>query len=433
MSNLSFCIEQRNKELQQTKKILALGLAGSVAVHAAISLAVVGLYKKPTLAEDPIELIMVDESSVAPEVPKPPVENLKQAITPPKPEALGKTEVSNPGSGGGQGQQQAQARSSEPRPGRVAPPSSVPQSIQPKAPVTPTQQGAPPSATSEQPQSVLNDPYESRSTVAANSDSFANQGASGSRPSSLSGNSQGTSPFGTGLGGTSSGSGGGSGGGNGSGSGSGNGDGTNPGSGSTAVATRSAPPQPPKPQEKKQKEGLRCVSECEPAYPPVLNGVEGSATVQIVVDASGNVVSATLSKVNNNSQINQQALQAARKMKFTAPPNGERASVPVTIQFTVAGTEFDRRARELREQQQRERQAREQERKARQAQSEQERQERQRQLEAQRQERERQAQQRQQQLQQQQQQQPKPQPSEIPPSIEPSQSSPTPESSGNNN
>ena len=152
---------------------------------------------------------------------------------------------------------------------------------------------------------------------------------------------------------------------------------------------RSAPSNNPKPQETGK--GVQCLQECKPSYPSVLNGAEGSATLQLLISPNGDVVKAMIVKPNNNSQINEQAVIAAQKMRFSASPHGGRASVPLTINFTVAGSEFDRRAREEREQEQRERQAREQERQARQAQLEQEQRERQRQLELERVERERQA------------------------------------------
>ncbi|ACK70811.1 TonB family protein [Gloeothece citriformis PCC 7424] len=466
MSNLSFSIEQRNKEIQQTQKILAIGLVGSVAVHAAIALAIVGLYEEPTIADNPIELIIVEDNSSVPEIPEPP-ENKPQPVTPPKPTKVTtstpKTEESN--SGGGQQQPLASAPTppqqqlrSSPIPQTPSPPQPRP-SLQPQPAQTPTTpdiptETPPPTATStplpltspQQSQSILDDPSPSSPNIAAadtrpnnpvgDAPSIGSAPTTLGRVSPLSGNSQGGNPFGTGLGGTSSGSSGD--GGSGTGSGGGVGSGTNPGIGSAAVATRSAPPKPTSSPNRGEKEGIRCISECQPDYPSVLNGVEGSAGVQIVVDANGNGVSFTLSKPHSNAQINQQALLAARKMKFTAPPNGERASVQINVNFTVAGSEFDRRAREMREQQQRQRQAQEQERKERQAQLEQERQERQRQLELERQQRERQVQlerERQQQQERQiqpeptQQQQQPPQPpqptTEIERPIEPLQPSPT--------
>ncbi|MGF1478244.1 MAG: energy transducer TonB [Cyanophyceae cyanobacterium] len=143
--------------------------------------------------------------------------------------------------------------------------------------------------------------------------------------------------------------------------------------------------------------GISCVSRCQPSYPSVLDGAEGSAAVQVVVDGSGNVTSATLARANSNSQINRQALLAAQQMKFSAPSGGGQASVQINVNFTVAGSEFDRTAREREEQAERERQAREREQREREAQAERERQERQAQLERERQERERQVEQRQQQ------------------------------------
>jgi ATPase subunit of ABC transporter with duplicated ATPase domains len=104
------------------------------------------------------------------------------------------------------------------------------------------------------------------------------------------------------------------------------------------------------------------------------------------------VTSVTITNAHGNSEVNRQALLAARKMQFTAPANGQSKSVPVVIHFTVAGSDFDRQARERRQQQEELRQAarraeEEKANQARQRQLEEERQARQRQLEKEREER----------------------------------------------
>jgi hypothetical protein len=104
------------------------------------------------------------------------------------------------------------------------------------------------------------------------------------------------------------------------------------------------------------------------------------------------VTSVTITNAHGNSEVNRQALLAARKMQFTAPASGQPKSVPVVIHFTVAGSDFDRQARERRQQQEELRQAarraeEEKANQARQRQLEEERQARQRQLEKEREER----------------------------------------------
>lgn len=119
--------------------------------------------------------------------------------------------------------------------------------------------------------------------------------------------------------------------------------------------------------------------------------MEGKATVKVNLDSNGNVLGVSVVGSHSNGEVNRQALLAARKMRFSSP-GVNNASVQVSINFTVAGSEFDRIARQKKEAA--ERQARleqEKERQARQAQLEKERLERQRQLEKERQEREAQA------------------------------------------
>ena len=58
----------------------------------------------------------------------------------------------------------------------------------------------------------------------------------------------------------------------------------------------------------------------------------------------------------SNSQVNRQALLAARQMQFSSPGDNA-ASVQVKIDFTVEGSEYDRLARE--EQERKEQAARE--------------------------------------------------------------------------
>ena len=101
----------------------------------------------------------------------------------------------------------------------------------------------------------------------------------------------------------------------------------------TVAADRSAS-KPTKPKAKK-KVKLRCISRCLPAYPSVLNGAEGSVTVRIVVNRQGNVVGATIAKANSNPRINQQALLAARKMKFSPFQGPEEIAARLKIKFRL--------------------------------------------------------------------------------------------------
>ncbi|MGB7442235.1 MAG: TonB family protein [Coleofasciculaceae cyanobacterium] len=161
----------------------------------------------------------------------------------------------------------------------------------------------------------------------------------------------------------------------------------NPTSPGTVTAAHSAPERP---QVREGGGGITCVSRCEPEYPSALDGQEGRASVRVVVDANGNVTKTEIVGANSSSLLAQQALAAARNMKFSKPNGGGLVAVKVTINFTVEGSEFERRANERLEQQQAEEERRERERRA-ELERQREEQERQAELERQREEQERQA------------------------------------------
>ncbi len=412
MSSSVFCIEQRQKEQQRSQKLIILGLFGSVVLHTIGGVAIVALYERPTVANDPIELIIVEEPPPPKpkELPKPkptpppriikPAPKINQPKPIEKPQVI-PTPVNNP-------IPKAQPKtviSKAPQPVKpevtntpIPEPQITPEPVSELTPIPEPTVSEPitpttiPSTltTTQKGKPVFNSPTETNTNTAVNETVLENPVAT--VPSSLSSNqwkpsqvaplssnnSQQREQIKTGLNTTSA---------------APNDDNNKEPTSLNVprtVSTNNKPPERPEPQAKKQEaQELRCLSQCQPSYPSALNGVEGSATVRLDVDSNGNVISATLSRANPNSQVNQQALLAARKMKFTQP-NGERGSVQITVHFTVAGSDFDRQARERREQQERQRQAQEQQRRERQAQLEQERQQRQQQLEQQR--RERQAQ-----------------------------------------
>jgi periplasmic protein TonB len=66
----------------------------------------------------------------------------------------------------------------------------------------------------------------------------------------------------------------------------------------------------------------------------------------LTIDPQGDVIGAELASADSNSQVNRQALLAARQMEFSSPPGGNAASVQVEINFTVEGSDYDRLARE---------------------------------------------------------------------------------------
>lgn len=452
MTTSSFCQEYRQKQQEKTQKLLIWGISGSLVIHSAIAVALVTLAENPTIAEeDPIELIIVEQPEPSkpqitpkeePLKPKPsPITKVKPTPLPLKP--LPQPEPSPV--------TQQKPLPSPVKPSPVAKISPIPQKgtpVQPESPelqispiaepiepiISPTTlaNATPPKPVFSQPQPtepiseaepvptsvntptvsasrptkpttaprtltassprkpVFNAPSSSSSAAPPSDDglptSLANAPAvSSSRPPVVRGSSQPLANNSQNRGGLRNSLS------NSSAAKPTTGQSTAPSAISTnPVATNRVAPKP-NPKAPVSESGLSCISNCQPSYPSVLQGAEGKATVQVIVDKGGNVVSVSLANPNPNSGVNQQALLAARNMKFSSPASGGQASVNVTINFTVAGSEFDRQARERREQQERARQAElDKKRQEQQAQLERERQERQRKLEQERQERERQ-------------------------------------------
>ncbi|MBR8827404.1 MAG: energy transducer TonB [Gomphosphaeria aponina SAG 52.96 = DSM 107014] len=293
MSNSSFCINQRQKEQNQSQKVLALSFVGSVLLHLIILPGLSWQYEKPSMAEKPIELIMVEQPTLEPPKPKeekppepPKPKPIPKPVTPPKPMPL-----------------QNQVQKPKPAP-------TPPAKVTTPTPLKPQVERAPQPMTQVAPsENVVSTPPVSQ-----------NEGE------------------------------------------------VKPKVGPQIAAREpSAKPEPPAVVE-----GISCVKNCQPTYPSVLDGAEGSAAVEIVVDENGNVVSVTLVRQNSNSQINQQVLRAASKMKFSSPGSNTRALVQLTVNFTVAGSDFDRQARDRQQQLERERQAQEEEKKRQEAQLERE-------------------------------------------------------------
>lgn len=159
----------------------------------------------------------------------------------------------------------------------------------------------------------------------------------------------------------------------------GNGSGVSSIPNSIAATSQSIPP-----------ESIKCIINYDPIYPSELQGAEGKATVKVNLDGNGNVLGVSVINPHSNGEVNRQALLAARQMRFSSP-SVNNASIQVSINFTVAGSKFDRLARQKKEEQERQaRLAQDKERQARQSQLEKERLQRQQKLEKERQEREQQ-------------------------------------------
>ena len=338
MSNSQFCIQQRQKEQRQLKKLLIFGFAGSAVLHGILAYALPRWsFETPNQAQEPMELVMVDKPKPK---PKPKVESKPIAKPEPKPlpppEPV-KAETSPP-----------PVKPSEPVQAQTPPPKPAPEPAPEPAPkkvlTTPTPAPSQP---------IVSAPVENTAQPSSLSSSFT-------APTSSVASTESSS--------------------------------NNPGTPGSAVATNSAPPRPQSNSE--PEDGISCVSNCEPEYPAALEGVEGSAGVELTIDLNGNVIGAELADADSNSQVNRQALLAARQMQFSSPGD-EAASVQVKIDFTVEGSQYDRARREEQQRREQAELERQEQEAARQQELEAERQARQEQLE-----RERQARQQQQEQQQ---------------------------------
>ncbi|MBE9225064.1 TonB family protein [Phormidium sp. LEGE 05292] len=104
--------------------------------------------------------------------------------------------------------------------------------------------------------------------------------------------------------------------------------------------------------------GLRCVSQCNPDYPPDVENLEGRPVVQFVVEADGSTADPQVAESSGNSRLDRAAVEAVQKMRF-APPDEGRRTVKLAINFATSGSDFERQARQRREQNERQRRERE--------------------------------------------------------------------------
>jgi periplasmic protein TonB len=295
MSTSQFCIQQRQQEQQRVRKLLWLGLASSIALHGILAVALPRqLANKAPQVKKPMELILVDKPKPKPKpketaiVPKPKPEPPQQKAPEPKPEPPKPPEPKP---------EPPQQKSPEPKSEPPKPPEPQakpkPEVSQPKAPtpkkiLTSNLPPIPKAPTVPQPESesaIAPAPVKNSPNVKESSSNVATN-----------------SPLAT----------------------------------SESESTESTGDEP----------GIACVSNCEPEYPDALEGAEGSAGVKLTIDPQGNVIGAELASADSNSQVNREALLAARQMEFSSPPGGNTASVQVEINFTLEGSDYDRLARE---------------------------------------------------------------------------------------
>jgi TonB family protein len=112
--------------------------------------------------------------------------------------------------------------------------------------------------------------------------------------------------------------------------------------GNNSTATNTIPAQPETPLS------ISCEENCQPEYPSVLDGAEGSAGIRLTISEDGKVIDAAVAVSNGNPTLDQEALQAAERMEFSSIDR-DRATVQINITFTVTGSDFERQARQKKE------------------------------------------------------------------------------------
>ncbi|HEY9849856.1 MAG TPA: TonB family protein [Leptolyngbyaceae cyanobacterium] len=104
--------------------------------------------------------------------------------------------------------------------------------------------------------------------------------------------------------------------------------------------------------------GVRCIRECQPQYPSHLEDAEGRPEVRFTIESDGSTTDPELAQTSGNTDLDQAAVEAVRKMQF-APPTDGPVSVRIGINFVASGSRFERQARERREENDRQRRERE--------------------------------------------------------------------------
>jgi TonB family protein len=300
MTNSRFCVRQRQQEQQRLNKLLILGFAGSTVLHGILAYTLPRWsFEPPKTAEEPMELILVDKPKPQPK-PQPKIES--KPIVEPKPKTVKPPEPVK------EQTPPPPVKPPEPVQTQTPPPKPAPKPPEPEpAPkkVLTTPAPAPNQPIVSAPVEKTPQPSSLRSNFTAPNSSVTSAKASSDSPN--------------------------------------------------VPATNSPPSRPEASSE--PPEGISCVSNCEPEYPDTLEGVEGSAGIKLTIDPDGNVVGVELANADSNSQVNREALLAARQMQFSSPGD-DVASVQVKIDFTVEGSEYDRARRE--EQERKEQAAKEQ-------------------------------------------------------------------------
>ncbi|NEQ42333.1 MAG: TonB family protein [Leptolyngbya sp. SIOISBB] len=301
MSLSDFCNQQHEHEQSRLRKLLMLGLVGSVGLHAiAFGLSSLGLWQRSAQAElSPIELLVMEPPpEPLEEQPEIAPAEVSREVNNPAPAALASPEVTEV---------------APPQPAELVEPEPIPETEVESALTEPEET----EAAEEEEEEKLEE-----AIVATNNEIDPSQldrlrnffdrpvgiDPDGTEAPATGTGEPATTAAGTGTeNGTNT-----------------SGNGTGQGQGSRTIA---------------------CQNCALPDYPDsaLEAGVEGTPRVQVDINPDGSVRSVTLVQSSGNAAIDQAAIQAARNSSFQ--PMGEAASVPIEYDLTIEGSERNRDAR----------------------------------------------------------------------------------------
>ncbi len=125
------------------------------------------------------------------------------------------------------------------------------------------------------------------------------------------------------------------------------GNGTSPtGNGTSPTGTGIAPTNT-SPSNTNGSGRVRCQNCSKPDYPTQAKeqGLEGQAKVTVDVDADGNVTRVRILNSSGHAELDQAAIEAAKKWKFT-PSEAGRSGIPAKVDFQLEGSDYAKQQEE---------------------------------------------------------------------------------------
>lgn len=343
----SIAVQQREKEVQSLKSFLVFSLLGSLALHIGLLASGIGnfLSRTPDLADEPMEVVVVDPPKV--EQVKPQPEPQRQPMQPSKapvtrspgssrirtqsPPPTAATKIPSP-----LARDSSRAIVAEKQP--QATPEPIQKPVQSVKPEPAREIAAPPKPAQTAPTAVSN--QQLKNTLAEARAARASQAnTTNTAPSAPPvGNTQGLTSVATGsrvsTGNT---------------SGTGRSTGNSTGSGSATRGTPQGRGSGAGDAEGTGSGRLACRECGKPKYPEKARrrGIEGSTKVKLEVDNRGNVTDVKVAQSSGNADMDKEAVRAARRWKLKNPKGGTQGVV-AKVDFALEGSQRARRAEERR-------------------------------------------------------------------------------------